>query len=574
MNRYAALALVFGASVSAFAFAQERFRYTDPSGNILVLATDAGMDNVNGTTTKLDLSGKVDITSASQGLHLTADHVTCIVAEVKAAAAKSKAKKELQSATAKGNLHVTKTVSNANGKQTTDITGSEGQIDSKPAGSVVTLKGPVTLKNLDETKRSTMTATGSSAVATLEPGDKSKLTNGLVAATLQGPVTMDLIETAAAGSSSGAHANGTADRMEISRSGTGSTVRLTGHVEIHGSGGSRIGNASGLSSATFELNAAGEVRSFKMKAGSGALLASTRAGCGPEQQGVLELQSQPGLIRVKGYSTFSSDLETGETLVEGNGGLVTVEDTGKGMTLTAPTMSCKILKDAKGISAVMKANMSGGSNVTFDSEIADRTAAEYAKSKGYTADPKGSKAKDVIKSQSIDYVRDGLDATLTFANPFNWQNATLGVDPSRMTYKQDTLTEGNYGVVKFAWGTSDLTTPQFSPQSVHIAGNVHFHTERLETPTAPALPKLTKYDATGKTFDAIFEQANTPGGSTITLAEDVKLTREVAAGTDTYTGTKVVITLKPGQLVPVRYEAFGDLARANIKTPIQKGGRK
>lgn len=572
MNRHAALALVFGASVSAFAFAQERFRYTDPSGNIVVLATDARMDNVNGSTTKLDLSGKVDITSASQGLHLTANRVTCTVADIKTTAGtKGKSKKELKSATAKGSLHITKTVSNAQGKQTTDITGSEGQIDSKPTGSLVTIKGPVTLKNLDERKRSTLSATGSAAVATLEPGDKSKLTNGLVAATLEGPVTMDLIETAAPGSTGGAHANGTADRMEISRSGTGSTVQLTGHVEIHGTGDSRIGSASGLSSATFELNAAGEVTAFKMKAGSGALLASINPSDLLEQQGVLELQNPPGVIRIERYATVSSDIETGEILVEGNGGLVSVEDTVKGMILTAPTMSCKILKDAKGASAVMKANMSGGSTVTFDSDIADRTAAEYAKSKGLKPDPKPSKAKDVIKSQSIDYVRDGLNATLTFANPFTWQSATSGAEPA---FKQDSLTEGNMGVIKFAWGAADLPTPQFFPQSVHIAGDVHFHTERVETPPAPAKVKLTKYDATGQTFDALFDQSSPPKESTVTLAGDVNFTRETNAGPDKFKASKVIMTLKPGQLVPVRYQAFGNLAAARIKTPDKKGGDK
>lgn len=260
MNRPLVAALALGVCVTAFA-AQTRFRYTDPAKNVEVQANRARVDNASQQTSQLLVQGQVDITSRSQGLRIQANEVRCEIGTVKANT------KEIRKATATGSVKMSKTVTNARGRQLTEISGSKADMVADPKGSTVNMAGPVGIRSSDDRKRVNLSATGSSGIAILEPGSATGLTNGLREATLAGPVKIDMLQAGRAGQKGEARAEAKANRMRLVARKDGSTLTLLGNVEIHGRGASDIGDTTGLSKAIFEFNAAGEVTRFSTEAG-------------------------------------------------------------------------------------------------------------------------------------------------------------------------------------------------------------------------------------------------------------------------------------------------------------------
>lgn len=266
MNRPLTVALMLGIGLAATwatkgAEAQDRFRYADPANNVVVFGTKLKVLGATKPNTTLILVGNVEMNSQTQGLKLTAQHVVADLVTV------SDTKREVRRAEGTGGVHITKIVTNKDGRQTTDITGTTAVLDAKQSGSVVTLTGPVTIRNIDSQKRTTLTTTGSGGTATLAPGDRTKISTGLISANLQGPVKVDILQVRPNPKDGDALTEATADHMTIDNSGKSPKIVLTGHVEIHGKQGSSIGSYTHLSRATFELNAAGEVTNIDTEAG-------------------------------------------------------------------------------------------------------------------------------------------------------------------------------------------------------------------------------------------------------------------------------------------------------------------
>ncbi|AIE85589.1 hypothetical protein [Fimbriimonas ginsengisoli] len=253
-----AIAASVGLTVAFAATQGRRFQYSD--GSMTVLSTSGRAELGRGDAYHFFLKGAVSIASLAQGLTLTADTVTCDTA------LGANKKTELRHAVATGGVHMVKTVTNKVGKQTTDITGTRADMQSAPNGSIVNLAGPVKIVSLDQVKRKTMTATGRSAVAVLEPGSKSSLSSGIRGATLQGPVHLVMVQSKA-GTQGDSTLVADADRMEMKNLGKVPQVVLIGHVSGHGEGASRVGRFSGMTRATIQLNAQGEVTGFGTEAG-------------------------------------------------------------------------------------------------------------------------------------------------------------------------------------------------------------------------------------------------------------------------------------------------------------------
>jgi len=237
--------------------ADRGFRYVDAAKNMIVLADGGRSEQTSAGTYDLTLKGLVSIDSLSQGLHLTSDKVLCQTAKA------ASNRMDVKHAVATGKVHIVKTVTNKGAKELTDITCSKGDLQVATAGDIVALAGPVALRSENPAKRRTLTATGSSGTAVLEPQAKTQAKDGIRTAHLAGPVKLTLVQPAQKDAADGkppgeARVVATSDEMDISNTGTQRTIILRGHVKIEGEGSSQMGSFSGRQ-ATVILNAAGEV---------------------------------------------------------------------------------------------------------------------------------------------------------------------------------------------------------------------------------------------------------------------------------------------------------------------------
>jgi len=240
---------------------ERQFRYIDAAKNMIVLADGGRSEQTSAGTYDLTLTGLVSIDSLSQGLHLTADKVQCQTAKA------ANNRMDVKHAVATGKVHIVKTVANKGAKEITDITCSKGDLQVAATGDIVALAGPVSLRSESPAKRRTLTATGSSGTAVLEPQAKTQAKDGIRTAHLAGPVKLTLVQPAEKPAKTPADAKppgeakvvATSDEMDISNTATLRTVILRGHVKIDGEGSSRVGSFSGIRQATVVLNAAGEV---------------------------------------------------------------------------------------------------------------------------------------------------------------------------------------------------------------------------------------------------------------------------------------------------------------------------
>lgn len=247
---------LLGASACLVAFQGNVFRYTD--GNMTLHAGGGRAVQAASGAYTFYLSGNVDMTSIKDAVHLTADQITSETEIDKKGAS------QLKHAVATGHVHATKIVTNGAGKQTTDIVGSRADLKAQAAGSIVTVSGPVTIVNLNEKSKKTMTASGSSAIATLEPGTKTSFSSGLRNATLSGPVRVRIVQSQIQGRGASTVV-ATGNRMDITYAGKEPMIVLTGNVEVHGEGDSRMGHLSGRQLKIW-LNKAGEVSRSEVEA--------------------------------------------------------------------------------------------------------------------------------------------------------------------------------------------------------------------------------------------------------------------------------------------------------------------
>lgn len=234
--------MIPAAALLALALAQGRFTYKDPKGDLSVVASSAKGVKLGANGLVFDVAGSVVLVSAKQGIRLQA-------AAVRGETVQNASKQtELRRAVATGGVRLVKTGTGQN----TDIQGWRADMN----GDVVQVSGPVTIRNVEPTKRETMVATGSSCTATLEPGSKGSK-GGIRSAILKGPVRVNIVQEARPGEGA-THVIATGSQMRVDNAGTGRIVVLTGNAKVSFQGAQKLGDMS-AGTITLLLNTKGEV---------------------------------------------------------------------------------------------------------------------------------------------------------------------------------------------------------------------------------------------------------------------------------------------------------------------------
>ena len=232
----------------ALIVAQSVFSYSDAKGDLSIRAKD-GQGALSTTGYEFDLMGSVTITSKQRQFVLTASRVKASIVK----SAGSESPNELKKATASGGTRIVQTASGKSSR----LQANTATYTTQGSGATVQASGSVRIVNIDQNKRETMTATGSSGTARLDP----KSPRGISAATLNGPVRVEIVQS-----------GGTASRVVFTGSKmtlSGSQVSLTGNVKASGAGASRFGNLSNVDSVTVTLNERGEFSRFTFRSGGG-----------------------------------------------------------------------------------------------------------------------------------------------------------------------------------------------------------------------------------------------------------------------------------------------------------------
>jgi len=229
--------------------------WTDNKGLVMIFRN---LRAITGTKTERDISmvGQVDATSTSQGLKITSDRMDIhAVPDIKNPKAYV-----VQHAVAKGHVKIVKQVVAKEGNQETQIEGSQADLTSGAAESVVKIAGPVTMKSLDGKHVQTMLATGNSGVATLESKGNGSLENGLREAKLDGSTHLVINQI-----DSKTHKSTTirtsSDHVRLQNKGTDRVITLTGAVHIFGD---LTGDNKGSDSVVFTISKDGD---FKINSG-------------------------------------------------------------------------------------------------------------------------------------------------------------------------------------------------------------------------------------------------------------------------------------------------------------------
>jgi hypothetical protein len=555
------------------------FRYVDAKRNLTVLAHGGLADQVAPGSYLLQLKGSVSIASVSQGLSLTSHAVRCETST------DGKKRSELRHAVATGDVHIVKRVSTAGRNQTTDLRSSAGDLRAETGGDIIKLAGPVRIESTDAVRHQTMLAIGSSGTVTLEPDDKNRVGNGLRSGSLEGPVTVTLDGSPPKGSLIASRVVATSDRMELRNTDAEPTIVLIGHVEIHGKGDQGMGDFTRLSRATLKLNRADQVVGWEAGAPLMAMdLGHTTAGTASGmQQGEGSFPGVDGQILIHHFARTKVDTINGIVELSGAGGVVTVEDTGLGLKMSAKSMDCTLVANDAGQYVVSKATIDGDGEVWMDSKKADkaRAAAAVLAHRVPPPSPKGSSKLHLV-SNHIDYAVSKAETVITFPGPVDSTDDSEGtatrVDHKQkvdVTYTQTTHVSGQSGRLAIV-ALPASSTDEVVPRTAHMDGPVKFDLVRTETPVVPSSAgppeiKVSTVNGVGDRFDADFIREGDP---TLVLAGNVTITASQSGPGGVVTASKATITLDRATTRLKSYEFLGDPATTTIKPAPKVGGAR
>ena len=170
----------------------------------------------------------VNIDSKSEGLNIRSDQM-----ELDAVMQGNTKAYSVAHATATGNVKIVKTAVSTKGIQTTEISGPKGEYIAGTSESTVKMIGATTIRSIDPSVRQTMTATGSSGVAYLEPKENVTSGNGLRRATLSGPTKVVFVQETTK-EERGSTITGTASQMLLENNGSERKITLIGNVHVVG----------------------------------------------------------------------------------------------------------------------------------------------------------------------------------------------------------------------------------------------------------------------------------------------------------------------------------------------------
>jgi hypothetical protein len=234
--------------LTAYAVSQSVFTYSDSKGDLSIRAKD-GQGILSSGGYEFDLKGSVSVSSKKRQFVLTAGRVKASIGK----SAGSDSPNDLKRATASGGARIIQTASGRSSR----LQSNTATYTAQGNGATVQANGAVRIVNVDQAKRETMTATGSRGTAKLDPNSP----RGISSATLDGPVRVEIVQSAGTGSK----VVFTGNRMNLS----GNQVSLTGNVKASGAGASRFGNLSNVDSIVVTLNERGEFSRFTFRSGAG-----------------------------------------------------------------------------------------------------------------------------------------------------------------------------------------------------------------------------------------------------------------------------------------------------------------
>jgi len=214
--------------------------WTNHKGLTLV-ATSWQVVQVNPKLTTIKSKGNVLVTSVPDGVTISSEQL-----DFESIPNPKRPKTNLLShASATTNVKIVKTVTAPSGTQTTEVLGPRADYLAGSIEGIVKIIGPTTIKNYDKAQAQSMTATGSSGIAYLDPGVRVASGSGLRHATLQGPVKVIFQQTATK-TEAASTITATASTMQIQNVGNQEIITLIGSVHILGPGDSE---ASGVNRA-------------------------------------------------------------------------------------------------------------------------------------------------------------------------------------------------------------------------------------------------------------------------------------------------------------------------------------
>ncbi len=202
---------------------------------------------------KLTLVGGVAVTSEQQGLTIHSDKMTLNARQDP----KQKKAYLVDTAVATGHVVVLKAMPSKTGKQSTRIEGASAEYISGVNESIVKMPVPMKIQSFNEKGQPTMTGTGNSGVATLEPLKKTNFENALRKAVLDGNVHFDMTQyDPKSKSKSPTTLHTTSDHMVMENIADGKRITLTGSVHISAD---NFGDMKGASRAVIVINKAGRI---------------------------------------------------------------------------------------------------------------------------------------------------------------------------------------------------------------------------------------------------------------------------------------------------------------------------
>jgi len=255
MNRAILTPLTVAAVVAGFAQAGQ-FHFEDRARKLSVDASSGrGDQTTNGY--HIIVRGNVLVSATDRATTVRCDELVGDIVNGKSGS-------QLTHATATGRVRISKSLTNAQGKQTTEIEGTRAVYAAQSVTSTVDMTGPVTLRNSNSAKNQTLVATGNRGRATLEASTKGQAASALQRAELVGNVRVVVNEAQSKGKS---HLVATGGRMMLDSTAKPRTILLTENVQIKAEGNAALFSVRNQKRVLLRLNDQDEIVSWTTEAG-------------------------------------------------------------------------------------------------------------------------------------------------------------------------------------------------------------------------------------------------------------------------------------------------------------------
>lgn len=268
------------------------------------------------------------------------------------------------------------------------------------------------------------------------------------------------------------------------------------------------------------------------------------------QGGVVEYQTEHGLVRLRGFNSVKADLVAGTVEASGKNHPMVVEDSGAGITFSGNTLTVKLTRLPSGLYSLLEARVSGGAKVTGDSAIPTAKVQP------------AERTKWMVTSEEVDYSVQDAKGVLSAPGEIDY-----ALDTQSAEYVQAIdikAASGSFSMRPLVEGTG------LDPAAAQLIGPVHVQVDRTEG------PRQSKVEATAGQLDIDFQAAP---GIVFTLSKSVNATLDTSRPRlpsesnlpDPVTvhvkggGDRGTITFDRVTRQPINYEFFGGPAETRIR---------